>query len=170
MKHPARCDAPLTPDELAQARLELAEQSEYWLLKEFRAAGIGTTFCGAGYIAEVDECPCPDALPIDPERPDFTRPRIERHALYCPLHDRRLSVRQVTDRWRKASAQARKYLAKAQPNVLPLPDFYTFEAGGDYARRGVSTDLRTALAEASARPGEPLRSCIIRCRDAELAA
>lgn len=170
MKHPHRYEVPLTEEELAQARLELLEQSEFSLLKALRAGGIGTTFSGAGYIALTDQCLCSDPLPVDPESPDFSRPRIYPRKLHCVLHDVEHSVRQVTDRWRKTPAQAQKYLAKAQPSVLPLPDFYDIEAGEDLSRRGVSTDLRQALSEAGARPGEKVRGCLIRCRDAELAS
>jgi hypothetical protein len=159
----------LTAEEQAEARLKLLETTEFALLRALKAGGVQVAHHGGRYIALVDKCLCRDALPIDPEHPDLTRPRIRKFDMYCPLHEVSLNPRQVTDRWRKTPAKSKKFLADVFPQVPQGTDYYLAEAGEDYERRAVASDIQTAIDQVGAMPDEPLRACIIRCRSKERA-
>ena len=92
-KHPHRYEEPRTPEELDVDRLSELEKHEYTLIRALRAGGIGTSFQAGHHVAMTDRCLCRESLPLNPDYPDLTRPRIRRFSLYCPLHDVELSVR-----------------------------------------------------------------------------
>ena len=156
---------PLSEEELAERRLELLKTTDYSLLRALKAGGIRTSHQGGHFIAVVTENLCPNRCPVDPERPTLTQWRIERSGGFCPICEARSSVAAVLDRFMKTKSQKMKFLKKAQPYVVDGEDICVVEAGPNYERRGVDTDIQKAIDEAGATPDEPLRACKLHCRD-----
>ena len=168
-RHPARFVEDLTAEEKTEARLTQLDEHAHVLLRAFKAAGVPTGSWGGTYVVRSERCFCHAPLPIDPEHPDPTRPRIVQNGLYCVMHETTLTPRQACDKWMKTPAQKAKFLQKVFPHEPQGTDHFVVEAGERFERRGIDSSPEQALYIAEAVEGESVRVCIVRCRDKALA-
>ena len=158
----------LTPDEDTEARRQQHELP-YAMIRAAKSVG--------GKIANRGGHPFvllnPERFGLEPpaaddEHGDLKLPHILPNSVFLPTEGRTLTPLAFTDPFRKTPKKEREFLAKwtREPE---LPTFFDVEAGNENERRAVEDDLATALAKVAPVEGEPLRACIIKCRDKDLA-